>query len=131
MIPEKQKKGTYLFALCTLPLLFGFYVLYWIWRYRHLSAQLSLEEDRFKIERPGSALERLSVEGHRSDIDAIKIKDDGLFVTVRGKEELWIGSRGFGHVLEAGEVFALYQVLRSWKDASRRPKPKKIEKKKE
>lgn len=114
MIPDDQVEKSYLLAFLTMPLLFGFYVLFWIWRYRNSKTLLSFEGDQLRFEKPGSSLERMSFEATRHEVQNIELESGALFVTVRGQKKLLISSNGVGHILKKQEIAALYQVLNSW-----------------
>ncbi|MDF1667648.1 MAG: hypothetical protein P1V97_38275, partial [Planctomycetota bacterium] len=114
MIPDDQVEKSYLLAFLTMPLLFGFYMLFWILRYRQSRPVISIDGDSLSFERPGSRLERFSLEATRHEVQAVEFESGALFVTIRGQRTLWISSNGIGQVLKEREVAALYQVLRSW-----------------
>lgn len=131
LIPTDQVGKSYVLALLTMPFILGFYMLYWILRYKNSKTVLTLEGDQLCFERPGSGLDRLTLKATRHEIQRIEMDAGVLLLTIRGRERLLVSSRGIGHILKEAEITALYQVLQSWHShRTPRPKSKKQDKEK-
>ena len=114
LIPEDQFRACLLLGALTVPLGgIGLYILFWALRYRQAFVRLTLGRDRLRFERPGSLLDRLSVSTRREDFGSVE-RGRGLSVTVGGREQEWVTTSGVGHILEAGDVDWLADVVADW-----------------
>ncbi len=115
LIPEDQFRTCLLLGALTVPLAgIGLYILFWALRYRQAFVRLTLGRHRLRFERPGSLLDRLSVSTSRENLGPVERGPGGVSVTVGGREQDWVATRGVGHILKAGDVDWLADVVAGW-----------------